>query len=152
MRAAHRQVAILPKTLLAKSHEGKRPMHVSPMLVESAALDVAGVYGRLETRPEGLTTDEAETRLAQHGQNILAKDQRPGIFALVWRAVRNPLVILLAVLAAVSFATGDTRAATHHRQASRALILGLVYSFGPDEELQRTFLAEPRVASLIREE
>jgi Mg2+-importing ATPase len=30
---------------------------------------------------------------------------------LLWRAVRNPLVILLAVLAAVSFATGDARAA-----------------------------------------
>lgn len=111
MRVRRLQVGILPKTLLAKSHE-KRSMRVSPALVESAALDVAHVYARLKTRPEGLTTEEADTRLAEHGQNILAKDQRPGILRLVWRAMRNPLVILLAVLAAVSFATGDPRAAT----------------------------------------
>ena len=33
----------------------------------SRHLDVAGVYARLNTRPEGLTTEEAATRLAQHG-------------------------------------------------------------------------------------
>jgi Mg2+-importing ATPase len=111
MRERRLQVGILPKTLLAKSHE-KRSMRVSQTLVESAALDVARVYAHLRTRPEGLTADEATARLEEYGQNILAKDQRPGIFRLVWRAVRNPLVILLAVLAAVSFATGDARAAT----------------------------------------
>ena len=105
------QFGILPRTLLAKSHE-KRSLRVSQSLVESAALDVGGVYAHLKTRPEGLTHDEADTRLAEHGQNILAKDLRPGLLRLVWRAVRNPLVILLAVLAAVSFATGDRRAAT----------------------------------------
>jgi Mg2+-importing ATPase len=111
MRLRRLQFGILPKTLLAKSHE-KRSMRVSPALVDSAASNVEGVYARLKTRPEGLTTKEAANRLAEHGQNILAKDQRPGILSLVWGAVRNPLVLLLAVLAAVSFATGDPRAAT----------------------------------------
>jgi Mg2+-importing ATPase len=111
MHVGRLQFGILPKTLLAKSHE-KRSMHVSQALVESVPLDIAGVYARLKTRPEGLTTGEADTRLAEHGQNILAKDQRPGFARLVWRAVRNPLVVLLAVLAAVSLATGDPRAAT----------------------------------------
>jgi P-type Mg2+ transporter len=85
---------------------------VSQDLVNSATLDVLGVYAHLNTRPGGLTTNEAVARLVQYGQNVLAKDQRPGILILVWRAVRNPLVLLLAVLAAVSFATGDPRAAT----------------------------------------
>ncbi len=111
MRARRLQFAILPKALLAKSHE-KRSLRVSEALVDTAALDVAGVYAYLKTRPDGLTTEEADARLAEHGQNILAKDQRPGILSLVWRAVRNPLVILLAVLATVSIATGDPRAAT----------------------------------------
>ena len=70
------------------------------------------MYAQLATRPEGLTSAEAQARLAEHGPNVLAKDQRPGIFTLLWRAVLNPLVILLAVLATVSFATGDARAAT----------------------------------------
>jgi P-type Mg2+ transporter len=111
MRARHLQVEILPKKLLAKSHE-KPSLHISQALVASASLNVAGVYASLRTRPEGLTAEEATTRLAAHGQNILAKDQRPGVPTLVGRAVRNPLVVLLAVLAAVSFATGDPRAAT----------------------------------------
>ncbi|HEX7603446.1 MAG TPA: magnesium-translocating P-type ATPase [Polyangiaceae bacterium] len=105
------QSGVLPKKLLAKSHE-KRSMRVSQAVVDTVALDAAGVYARLKTRPEGLTADEAEARLAEHGQNILAKDQRPSFLRLLWRAVINPLVILLAVLATVSFATGDARAAT----------------------------------------
>jgi P-type Mg2+ transporter len=105
------QSGVLPKTLLAKSHE-KRSMRVSQAVVDTVALDAAGVYARLKTRPEGLTAGEAAARLAEHGQNVLAKDQRPGFLRLLWRALLNPLVILLAVLAAVSFATSDPRAAT----------------------------------------
>src|ERR1019366_6583107 len=71
-----------------------------------------GVYTRLQTRPEGLTPEEADARLAEHGPNVLARDQRPGLLRLLWRAVLNPLVILLAGLAVVSFATGDPRAGT----------------------------------------
>ena len=73
-------------------------------------MDVAGVHARLHTRPSGLTDDEAAALLAEHGPNVLAKDQRAGLPRLLWRAVQNPLVILLAGLATVSFATGDVRA------------------------------------------
>jgi Mg2+-importing ATPase len=80
--------------------------------LDTVRLDPAGVYAQLKTRPEGLTPDEAAVRLAEHGPNVLAKDKRPGFPMLLWHAVRNPLVVLLAVLAAVSLATGDPRAAT----------------------------------------
>jgi Mg2+-importing ATPase len=102
--------AILPKNLFAGIRREKPQIRVSRIVVESAALDAAGVYARLGTRPQGLTAEEAEARLAEHGPNVLAKDQRPGIGKLLWHAVLNPLVILLAVLAAISFATGDDRA------------------------------------------
>ena len=102
--------AVLPKRVLVSDRHKIPAIRVSPRVVESAALDAAGVYARLNTRPEGLTTDEAATRLAQYGPNVLARDQRVGLGKLLWRAVLNPLVILLAVLATVSFATGDFRA------------------------------------------
>lgn len=111
MHALRSHFAILPQTLLAKSHE-KHAMRVSPALVDTVALDVAGIFAYLKTRPDGLTREEAETRLAEHGLNVLAKDQSPGFVSLLWHAVRNPLVVLLAVLAAVSDATGDERSAT----------------------------------------
>ena len=73
-------------------------------------MDVAAVYARLQTRASGLTTGEAATRLAEHGPNVLQKDRRPSLLKLLWLAVLNPLVVLLAVLATISFATGDVRA------------------------------------------
>jgi Mg2+-importing ATPase len=107
-RTRHHQV--LPKHLFAAIRQQKPQIEVSRAVVESAALDAAGVYTRLATRSAGLATDEAAKRLAEHGPNVLAKDRRPGLGKLLWNAVVNPLVILLLVLAAVSFATGDVRA------------------------------------------
>ena len=103
--------AILPKSLLAAGR-AKTAIRVSPILVESAALDPAAVCARLKTRPEGLSSAEAAERLGAHGPNVLAQDQRPSLARLLWRAVLNPLVILLAALATISFATGDARSAT----------------------------------------
>ena len=102
---------VLPKHWFSLHRERLATVHVSPLVVESAALDVAGVYTRLRTRASGLKKGEARARLAKYGPNALAKDRRPGVGLLLWRAVRNPLVILLAVLATTSLVTGDGRAA-----------------------------------------
>jgi Mg2+-importing ATPase len=104
-------MTFIPRAVLARSHE-KRTTRVSPALLDTVTLDVDGVYARLKSRPGGLTTDEADARLIEYGENVLAKDRRPGLVRLLWRAALNPLVILLAVLAAVSLATGDPRSAT----------------------------------------
>jgi len=74
-------------------------------------MDAAHVYAKLNTRPEGLTGVEAHERLERCGPNVLAKDQRAGVLKLLWRAVLNPLVLLLAGLTTISFATGDFRSA-----------------------------------------
>ena len=87
--------AVLPKHALVADRPKVAAIRVSPVVVESAALDAVGVYARLKTRAEGLTADEAAQRLAEYGPNVLAKDQRIGIGKLIWHAVLNPLVILL---------------------------------------------------------
>jgi Mg2+-importing ATPase len=102
--------AIIPKHVFAAIRHDKPHIQVSQTVVETAAMDPAAVCERFKTTPQGLTTEEAGTRLAEHGPNVLAKDQRAGIATLLWHAVLNPLVILLAVLTSVSFATGDYRA------------------------------------------
>jgi Mg2+-importing ATPase len=104
-------LSILPKTLLAKSHQ-RRSIHVAQAVIDTVRLDADAVFAHLRTRPEGLTSAEAEARLAEYGPNVLAKDQRPRVLLLFWRAVVNPLVILLFILALISFLTGDPRAAT----------------------------------------
>ena len=103
--------AHLPKRVLASAHRPKRAIAAAPLLIACAALDANGVYERLRTCPTGLTAGEAAARLLEHGPNVLARDQRVGIAKLLGRAVANPLVILLAALAAISAASGDVRAA-----------------------------------------
>src|SRR5450432_847687 len=103
-------LVVLPKKLLAR--DKKATIHVSPLVIESASMDAASVYARLGTRATGLTSEEAAARLLKYGPNVLASNQGTGFGRLLWHAVINPLVILLAALATVSFATGDVRSAT----------------------------------------
>jgi Mg2+-importing ATPase len=112
---------LLPKPVLAGN--GKPAIHVSELVLEAAAQDAAKVFERLATRAGGLTAAEAERRLAEHGPNVLARDERPGFARLLWRSMINPLVILLAVLATVSFSTADPRAGS-------MMVLMIVLSVG----------------------
>lgn len=101
---------MIPKHLISDIRREKPQIQVSQMVLESASLDAAGVFARLKTRVGGLTSAEAAARQVEYGPNVLAKDKRAGTVTLLWHSVINPLVILLAVLATVSFATGDVRA------------------------------------------
>jgi Mg2+-importing ATPase len=87
-------------------------MGVAPQLVEAARKSTDEVYALLKTAATGLTQAEAEERLAQHGPNEIAREKRHTLLARLVIASRNPLVILLTLLAVVSFATGDFRAGT----------------------------------------
>ena len=83
--------------------------------VSSAVLDAAGKNGdallqSLHTTPAGLTQAEAEARARTAGPNEVAQERRRGWFMRLLIILRNPLVILLAALSSISFATGDARA------------------------------------------
>jgi len=102
--------ALLPK----RTHAGRldaAAIRVAPLVIETAALDPADVYARLATQVGGLTESRAAELLAEHGPNALARDERPSFARLLGRAVLNPLVILLAVLATASFVSADAAAA-----------------------------------------
>lgn len=101
---------IFPRKLFASILHEQPKVAASELLAESARLDAAGVYRRLDTRAEGLSADEAQKRLTQYGSNVLAMDQQSGIGKIFLHAALNPLVILLTILVTVSFATGDYRA------------------------------------------
>src|SRR5689334_13720823 len=87
------------------------PIRVSPLLVELATAEPSAALARLGTSRDGLAPDEAARRLEEHGPNVVADDRRQGRLRLFLHACLNPLVLLLAVLALVSSATGDVRAA-----------------------------------------
>ena len=61
--------------------------------------------------PEGLTEAEAASRLESVGPNLIAREQPQSMGREFLGRARNPLNFLLLGLAAVSWATGDVRAA-----------------------------------------
>jgi Mg2+-importing ATPase len=81
---------------------------VSSRLLKASRLDLPELYSFLSSDARGLTQAAAEARLVEHGANSLAEEEVQGAVRRFWRAMRNPLVMLLGVLAIISFATGDT--------------------------------------------
>ena len=65
----------------------------------------------LGSSPTGLAQEEVERRLEQYGPNAVAQEERHTYRDLLVKALLNPLVILLSLLAVVSALTGDLRAA-----------------------------------------
>jgi Mg2+-importing ATPase len=79
---------------------------------DAAAKEAAEVLERLGTSINGLSEAEAAERLEVFGPNEVAQERKHGWLGRLWLASRNPLVILLTILAIISFATGDFRAGT----------------------------------------
>jgi len=105
VRISHSNV--LPKLLprVVKNHVGT--IRVSPLLVEAATSDTETLLNRFGTSLSGLSTDQAEQLLKKYGPNVIAGEQKHSWLVLLWNAVVNPLVILLVIIGAVAFATGD---------------------------------------------
>ena len=81
-------------------------------MLDAAAKDGDELLRSLRTAPEGLTQSEAESRARTVGPNEVAQERPRGWFIRLLIILRNPLVILLAVLSSISYATGDMRAGT----------------------------------------
>src|SRR5579864_7206768 len=69
------------------------------------------VLQRLETRMSGLTEGEVQTRLKSYGLNEVAREKHLTPLNRLYHVVKNPLVVLLSILALISLATGDLRSA-----------------------------------------
>ncbi len=107
---SRRDPGVLPKGALGRPERAPPRAHHVPGAEAFRSLDVSALYARLRTGPEGLADVEAERRLRTHGPNELERDLPPSAARLLVRALANPLVVLLAILSTISFATGDARA------------------------------------------
>jgi Mg2+-importing ATPase len=85
-------------------------IHVSPAVLDAARKDGEELLGDLRTSLDGLTQSEAEKRARSTGPNEIAQERKQGWPIRVLKIIRNPLVILLSTLSAISFLTGDARA------------------------------------------
>ncbi len=76
-----------------------------------AALESATALAAFDSRGDGLNAAEAAGRLAAHGRNAVTEHVTPSTLRLLLRAMANPLVVLLAVLAGFAGFGGDLPAA-----------------------------------------
>jgi Mg2+-importing ATPase len=88
-----------------KNPNGQRP---ADLVRDAATNEAAEILQRLNTSPAGLSEEEAAERLEVFGPNEVAQEKQHGWLRRLWIASRNPLVILLTILAIFTFATaGD---------------------------------------------
>jgi len=87
-------------------------MRVSERLVQAGRQAPAEILKVMDTAEEGLSAETAEARFAEFGPNAVAEEKGRSAMVRLLKTLVNPLVILLGVLSAVSFATGDWRGGT----------------------------------------
>ena len=100
--------------------------HVSALLLQYAHAEIADVLKGLDSRPEGLSEDEAARRLNKYGSNESARAKRKSGLMRFLGNIKNPLVLLLLALGTVSYFTGDLRATV---VIFLMVILGVVLRF-----------------------
>ena len=107
---------MLGKTLLPEIQKPvaprNRPAQPPSKLDESVRSSADELFEMLRTSAAGLSEDEAATRLEEYGPNEVAYEGKEGWLYRLYTAARNPLVILLTVLAILSYSTGDFAAGT----------------------------------------
>ncbi|WP_315118931.1 magnesium-translocating P-type ATPase [uncultured Clostridium sp.] len=84
------------------------------------------ILRKLNTSLNGLTEEEVENRIDKYGYNEVGSEAKESTFIKLLENLKNPLVILLAVLALVSYITGDSIAAA---VMAFMVILGVVLKF-----------------------
>ena len=87
-------------------------MRVSERLVQAGREEAEEALKVMDTSTDGLSQEVAEARFAEFGPNAVAEEKGRSALLRLRKTLANPLVILLSVLSAVSFATGDPRAGT----------------------------------------
>lgn len=107
-------------------------------LAESATLESDQVLARLASRSSGLNAVEVATRAALYGANVLTT-RKVRAWPVLWRQIRNPILVLLLVAALISGFTGG---------ATNAIIIAVIVALSVGLGFFNEFAAELAMASL----
>ncbi len=101
-------------------------VQMSQVLLAAARSEADQVLQAQQSSPQGLQSIEAQARLEKYGPNEAVHAKRLTWFERLASNLRNPLIILLAVLAALSLTTGDAKGAI---MMSVMVILGVTLRY-----------------------
>ncbi|MDZ7359318.1 MAG: magnesium-translocating P-type ATPase [candidate division KSB1 bacterium] len=80
---------------------------MNPDRTDFWSLSPGALLQRLETSPQGLSSDEARRRLASYGTNLLKPKPRTAAFLLFLAQFKSPITLLLVFAAVLSFFLHD---------------------------------------------
>ena len=72
-------------------------------LVDSSGGEITAIFESLKTSTNGISEHEAKHRIKQYGLNEVLTERRAGFLSLLLKSFNDPLIILLMILAAISF-------------------------------------------------
>ena len=115
------------------------PATTAPLsLGDAAALSVDATLERLACHREGLTSQEAAERLARWGPNLLTT-RKVSALSVLWRQIRNPILVLLLIAALLSGLTGG---------GTNAIIIAVIVALSVGLGFFNEYAAEVAMASL----
>jgi Mg2+-importing ATPase len=138
----------------------QRPGHIlarikapaSDRLLQIARADTETVLRELESRSDGLSQAQAESRLKQYGLNEIAREKRQSALMRLLGNVKNPLVLLLVALGVLSFLTGDLRAtAVIFLIVVLGVVLRFVQEMRADNAAEKLKAMVSNTATLVRD-
>lgn len=119
-------------------------------LIENELIEV--LLKDLNTTIDGLSEEEVEKRIDTFGYNEIGENKKKSHISKLADNLKNPLVILLSVLALVSYVTGDSNAAT---VMLIMVVLGVMLKFiqeiKADESAEKLKSMVSTTATVIRE-
>ncbi|HVM72232.1 MAG TPA: magnesium-translocating P-type ATPase [Anaerolineales bacterium] len=131
---------------------GRNNIRVSSKLIESARTDCQSVLDQLNTSSNGLNQAEVEERQEQHGYNEIAREKRQTWLIRLWENIKNPLVILLAILGVIMYLTQDiTGAVIIFFMIMLGIVLRYVQESRADHAAEQLRAMVSTTATVIRE-
>jgi len=119
-------------------------------LIENELIEV--LLKDLNTTIDGLSEEEVEKRIDTFGYNEIGENKKKSHISKLADNLKNPLVILLSVLALVSYVTGDSNAATVMLiMVALGVMLKFIQEIKADESAEKLKSMVSTTATVIRE-
>jgi len=120
----------------------KKPWH---------ALSAEAVLDALDTRPEGLSDEEAKARFLEHGANELVRKSGDTPWRIFWRQMNNPIGWLLIGAGFLSVALGKyTDSSVVFGAVIINSIIGFIQEYRAGKAIEALAAMVPESASVIR--
>ncbi|MCC5943529.1 MAG: HAD-IC family P-type ATPase [Bernardetiaceae bacterium] len=69
--------------------------------------DLQEIFKQLESSEKGLSTSQAQERMAREGKNVLPQGKKVTIWQVIWHQFKSPLIYVLIAAGVISIAIGE---------------------------------------------